>query len=60
MRSIVLMLLCFASLNIAQSLPKGVTLDTSDWIPFPLSAYEEMQGTALDTSGLLGDAAGLR
>ncbi len=60
MRSIVLMLLCFASLNIAQTLPEGVTLDTSDWIPFPLSAYEEMKGTALDMSGLLDAPAGQR
>ncbi len=44
--------LCFAQL------PHGVTLETSNWIPFPLSSYDEMQGTALDMSWLLQAPAG--
>ncbi len=54
----ILILLCAASFGVAQTLPQGVTLDTSDWIPFPLTDYEEMQGTALDMSGLLDAPAG--
>jgi hypothetical protein len=38
--------------------PAGIVLDTKGWIPFPLSSYEEMKGTALDMSWLLDAPAG--
>jgi hypothetical protein len=38
--------------------PAGVVLDTSGWLPFPLSSFDEMKGTALDMSWLLDAPAG--
>jgi hypothetical protein len=48
----------FFSIRAFPQLPEGVTLDTSGWIPFPLSSYGEMKGTVLDMSRLLEAPAG--
>ena len=39
-------------------MPPGVVRNTHDWIPFPLSSFEEMKGTALDMSWLQESPAG--
>jgi len=49
---------CLIPIYVFAQLPSGVTLDTSDWIPFELSSYEKMDGTALDMSWLLETPAG--
>ena len=45
---------------LSAQLPEGVSMDTSDWIPYPLSSYEQMEGTALDMSWLLEAPSGQR
>lgn len=57
-KMIVITLLTLAQPGFTQTLPPAVTLDTSNWLPFPLASYEEMQGTALDMSWLLEAPAG--
>lgn len=58
MRKVMMVFLFLTAAGYTQTLPQGVTLDTSSWLPFPLSSYEEMQGTALDMSWLLDAPAG--
>lgn len=57
-RLLIVLILLIVNFGFSQTLPQGVTLDTSNWIPFPLSSYEEMKGTALDMSWLLEVPAG--
>lgn len=51
MNSYLLVLLMFLLLGggFAQT-PAGVAINTTGWIPFPLAAFKEMKGTALDMS----------
>ena len=39
-------------------MPEGVRADMSAWIPFPISAYEEIEGSVLDMAWLLDPPAG--
>ncbi|MBN1482522.1 hypothetical protein EH223_10795 [candidate division KSB1 bacterium] len=57
-KMIAILLLTIVQSGFTQTLPPAVTLDTSNWLPFPLSSYAEMQGTALDMSWLLEAPAG--
>ncbi len=50
--------LLLMSTALFSQLPVGVVLSTKDWIPFPLSAFDEVKGTALDMSWLLDAPAG--
>jgi hypothetical protein len=58
--SIVLITILFIACKKEQqpATPAGIVLDTRGWIPFPLSSYEEMKGTALDMSWLQDAPAG--
>ncbi|RPH97444.1 MAG: hypothetical protein EHM72_13575, partial [Calditrichaeota bacterium] len=56
-RLFVLIMICLSAGLIAQA-PTGVVLNTDQWIPFPLTSYEEIKGTALDMSWLLEAPAG--
>ena len=53
-----LFLLLFLFSGIRAQLPEGVSVDDSDWIPFPISAYEQTGGTILDMAWLLDPPAG--
>jgi len=54
-----LLVMLMLSVQAFPQLPEGVTLDTNGWIPFPLSSYDEIEGTALDMSRLLEAPSGM-
>jgi hypothetical protein len=52
-------LLFFLSVSLNAQMPEGVAVDGSAWIPFPISAYEEIEGTVIDMAWLLDPPAGI-
>ncbi|MDZ7370779.1 MAG: hypothetical protein ONB12_06395 [candidate division KSB1 bacterium] len=54
----VTMVVLLAAVALQAQLPRGVARDTKGWIPFPLTSFNEVKGTALDMSWLLEAPAG--